>query len=64
VAELGAEAKLLEFKDLTPQKNFIQAINRLNDVWANTKLMEMIAHVNKGNTVQSFTALHVLVDEF
>ncbi|KAF2728292.1 WSC-domain-containing protein [Polyplosphaeria fusca] len=62
--DFGEEADLPEFKDLTPQKDFIQAINSLNNVWANTKLMKMIAHINRGIPAHSFMLLHILVDEF
>jgi hypothetical protein len=62
VSELGREAGLPEFKDTTPQKEFIQAISSINNVWSNQKLMELISSID--NPSGTFLDIEKLVDQF
>ena len=62
IIELGEDAGLPEFKDTTPQKDFIKAVSSMNSVWSNQKLMDLIDSTDDSS--KPFPDIKRLVEQF
>ena len=62
IIELGEDAGLPEFKDTTPQKDFIKAVSSMNSVWSNQKLMDLIDSTDDSS--KPFLDIKRLIEQF